>query len=94
MLGCFKLKSQDQASIFVLRFPIINTLSGTLLYQFSKVAVEKNFELVFSPHACSSFGCGDFCYLTFFSKNLLLCLHIANISDLLFKDVLLSASNM
>jgi len=39
-------------------------------------------------------GVGGWCYFTFFSKNLALCLHMANISDLLFSDVLDSASKM
>ena len=37
---------------------------------------------------------GGQCYFTYFSKNLALCLHIANISDLLLSDVLVSASNI
>ena len=37
---------------------------------------------------------GGWCYFTFFSKNLALCLHMDNISDLLLSDAFVSASNM
>ena len=38
--------------------------------------------------------CEGWCYFTFFSKNLALCLHMVNISSLLLSDVLVSAFNM
>ena len=66
--------------------------------QFLKMdGVQKN-ELHFPPTLLFGVdvvvGVGGCCYFTFFSRNLALCLHMVNISDLLLSDVLGSASNI